>query len=77
MKLTLLAAALSLAIAPAAFGQSNLNPYAPSPGLYGTGSNPSSHYVQPHTNSNGTYVGGHYQTNPNNTQLDNYGTREM
>ena len=42
---------------------------------YGTGSNPNSHYVGPHTRSNGTYVGGHYQTNPNNSQLDNYGTR--
>jgi hypothetical protein len=42
---------------------------------YGTGSNPNSHYVSPHTRSDGTYVGGHYQTNPNNTQLDNYGTR--
>ena len=42
---------------------------------YGTGSNPNSHYVAPRTNSNGTYVGGHYATNPNNTQLDNYGTR--
>jgi hypothetical protein len=41
----------------------------------GTGSNPNSHYVQPHVNSNGTVTGGHYQTNPNNTQLDNYGTR--
>jgi hypothetical protein len=42
---------------------------------YGTGSNPSSHYVSPHTNSNGTTVQGHYQTNPNSTQMDNYGTR--
>jgi hypothetical protein len=44
-------------------------------GLYGTGSNPSSHYVSPHVSSTGTYVSGHYQTNPNSTQLDNYGTR--
>lgn len=42
---------------------------------YGMGSNPSSHYVAPHVQQNGTYVGGHYQTNPNNTTLDNYGTR--
>lgn len=42
---------------------------------YGTGSNSNSHYVPPHNNSNGTYTGGHYQTNPNSTQLDNYGTR--
>jgi hypothetical protein len=44
-------------------------------GLSGTGSNPNSHYVSPHTNSNGTYVPGHHATNPNNTQLDNFGTR--
>jgi len=44
-------------------------------GLYGTGSNPNSHNVSPYVNSHGTYVGGHYQTNPNSTQLDNYGTR--
>jgi hypothetical protein len=44
-------------------------------GVYGTGSNPNSHYVQPHSNSNGSYTQGHYQTNPNSTQMDNYGTR--
>jgi hypothetical protein len=44
-------------------------------GLSGTGSNPSSHYVAPHVTSQGTTVQGHYQTNPNSTQLDNYGTR--
>jgi hypothetical protein len=44
-------------------------------GMSGTGSNSNSHYVQPHVNSNGTMTSGHYQTNPNNTQLDNYGTR--
>jgi hypothetical protein len=44
-------------------------------GGYGTGSNPNGHYVQPHVNSNGTYTSGHYQSNPNNTQYDNYGTR--
>jgi hypothetical protein len=43
--------------------------------LSGTGSNPNNHYVQPHFNSNGSMTPGHYQTNPNNTQLDNYGTR--
>ena len=46
-----------------------------SSGLSGMGSNPDNHYVAPHLNSNGSYVGGHQQTNPNNTQLDNYGTR--
>jgi hypothetical protein len=44
-------------------------------GLSGTGSNSNSHYVSPHTTSSGTYVPGHYATNPNNTQLDNFGTR--
>lgn len=44
-------------------------------GMSGTGSNPNSHYVQPHVTSNGSITSGHYQTNPNNTQLDNYGTR--
>jgi hypothetical protein len=31
--------------------------------------------VQPHSNSNGSFTQGHHQTNPNNTQFDNYGTR--
>jgi hypothetical protein len=44
-------------------------------GGYGTGSNPSSHYVSPYTRSDGTSVSGHYQTNPNSTQRDNYSTR--
>jgi hypothetical protein len=44
-------------------------------GLYGTGSNPSSHYARPYTTQSGAYNSGHYQTNPNPTQLDNYGTR--
>lgn len=42
--------------------------------LTGTGSNRNSHYVAPHTTSNGNTVSGHYQTNPNSTQRDNYGT---
>jgi hypothetical protein len=42
---------------------------------YGTGSNSSSTYVQPHINSNGSYTSGHYRTTPNNTQMDNYGSR--
>lgn len=44
-------------------------------GLYGTGSNSSDHYVSGYTTRSGTYVAPHYQTNPNNTQFDNYGTR--
>ena len=42
--------------------------------LYGTGSNPHDHYVRPHVTKNGVYISGHYQTNPNGTQRDNYGT---
>lgn len=44
-------------------------------GGYGTGSNPSSHYVDGYTTNRGTYVAPHYQTNSNSTQYDNYGTR--
>jgi hypothetical protein len=40
--------------------------------LYGTGSNPDSHYVAPHVTSQGNYVQGHYRTNPNQTTTDNY-----
>ena len=40
---------------------------------YGTGSNPNSHYVQPHITSSGESVIGHYQTNPNSSTHDNYG----
>ena len=65
---------LSITSAPAQLYGSTYG--APNTGTgYGTGSNPNSHYVQPHVNSNGTYTSGHYQTNPNNTQYDNYGTR--
>jgi hypothetical protein len=60
----------SVTVSAAQFGGSSY-----SNGLSGTGSNPSSHYVQPHTTSSGSYVSGHYQTNSNNTQMDNYGTR--
>jgi hypothetical protein len=60
MKQLFLAAALMLA-APAAHAQ-----------YYGTGSNPNSHGVSGYTTSNGTYVAPHQQTNPNNTQRDNY-----
>jgi len=42
---------------------------------YGTGSNSNSHSVSPYIRSDGGYVQGHQSTNPNNTQLDNYGTR--
>jgi hypothetical protein len=56
--------------ASAQYYQQQTNPYA-----IGSGSNPNSHPVQGYTTHNGTYVAPHYQTNPNNTQMDNYGTR--
>jgi hypothetical protein len=75
MKFTI-ALAMLFAGATAAAAQYGTNSiYGGSSGLYGTGSNPSSHLVNPYTTQSGTYVGGHQQTNPNNTQLDNYSTR--
>jgi hypothetical protein len=41
---------------------------------YGTGSNSNSHYVAPHSNSNGTFTGGHYRTNPDSSRSNNYGS---
>ena len=41
----------------------------------GYGSNPSDHQVSGYTNSHGTYVEPHYQTNPNSSTSDNYETR--
>jgi hypothetical protein len=38
----------------------------------GTGSNSSTHSVQGHTTSSGTYVQPHVATNPNSTQRDNF-----
>ena len=71
---TLIAIALVIAGASGASAQ-YLGQSRGSSGLSGTGSNPSSHYVSPHVTSQGTYVPGHQQTNPNSTQLDNFGTR--
>ena len=68
---TTLAIILFAATASAASAQSGYGSY----GGYGTGSNPSSHSVQGHYNSNGTYTQPHYQTDPNGTQSDNYSTR--
>jgi hypothetical protein len=56
MKQIILAAALTI-VATAALAQ---------------GTNPNSHPVQGYTNSGGTYVQPHQQTNPNSTQRDNY-----
>lgn len=42
---------------------------------YGTGSNSNSHSRSGYVTQSGTYVAPSRATNPNNTQLDNYGTR--
>jgi len=63
MKQIILAAALALA-ATGAQAQ-----------LYGTGSNSRSHGVSGHYTNSGSYVQPHRATNPNSTQMDNYGTR--
>lgn len=52
-----------IVLAGPAFAQNN----------YGTGSNPSDHYVSGYTTNSGTYVSPHYQTNPNSSTHDNYG----
>jgi hypothetical protein len=76
MKKLIFALALMIASATAGsaqyLGQSNGNGLGGSSGI---GSNPNSHYVSPYTRNDGTQVQGHYQTNPNGTQLDNYSTR--
>jgi hypothetical protein len=74
MKRFLIVAALVCVGSTVASAQSNNSLYGSS--SYGTGSNPNSHYVSPYTNSLGTTVQGHYQTNSNSTQYDNYNTRE-
>ncbi len=69
------AAAVIMASAPA-LAQNLYGGYGSSGNhTYGTGSNPSSTYVQPYVRSDGTYVSGHHQTTPNSTQMDNYGSR--
>jgi hypothetical protein len=71
-----LAIALALVIASAGGASAQLyGTQQNNGGLYGTGSNPNSHSVDGYMRNNGTYVAPHQQTNPNNTQLDNYGTR--
>jgi uncharacterized protein YdeI (BOF family) len=65
MKTAILAAVLVL-VATGAIAQNSLN------GGFGTGSNPSTHSVQGHTTSSGTYVQPYVATNPNSTQRDNF-----
>ncbi len=43
--------------------------------LFGQGKvNPNYHYVKSYTRKDGTFVQGHYRTNPNSTNRDNYST---
>ncbi len=62
MKASILFGLAIIALPTAAFAQ------------YGTGSNPNGHYVSGHITSGGSYVSPHYQSNPNSTTLDNWGT---
>ncbi len=64
MKLLVMVAAFIIALSSSVFAQG-----------YGTGSNRNSHYVNPHVTKQGNFVPGHYRTNPNNTQFDNFGTK--
>jgi hypothetical protein len=79
MKKIILASVIIVASAVGAsaqlYGNSRSNSYGSGTSGFGTGSNPSSHSTQGYTTNSGTYVQPHYQTNPNNTQMDNYGTR--
>jgi hypothetical protein len=84
MKNLLLLAAFCVTAAPALAGERNpygyTSPYtyqAPKPSTpsYGTGSNYDSNYVAPHVRNNGSYVEGHYRSNPNETKLDNWSTK--
>ena len=85
MKKLLLLAAICITTAQAIAGERNpygyTSPYtyqAPKPystPSYGAGSNYNSNYVAPHMRSNGSYVEGHYRSDPNDTKLDNWTTK--
>lgn len=74
MVLALLAAGVTAAAAEDYFGAPSRHYFGEPSRSVGTGSNPNSHYVSPYVRQDGTFVQGHQQTNPNGTQLDNYGT---
>jgi hypothetical protein len=74
MRLTIIFVSLLLGTG-AAFAQYYQSPYGGGYGNYGTGSNPNSIYHQGYMTRDGAYVAPHYQTAPNTTQYDNYGTR--
>jgi hypothetical protein len=67
-------AMLVIASVTTASAQPNFGAMINQPNFW-SGSNPNSHYVSPYINNRGTYVPPHYQTNPNSTQYDNFGTR--
>ena len=75
MKLWIALGALVVVAATPASAQ--FNPYGRPNGssTYGSGSNSQSHTVSPYQTPRGTYVAPHQQTNPNSTQMDNYGSR--
>jgi hypothetical protein len=79
MKTIIVIATLAVTVGTASaqyLGNSNRGSSYGSSGLgYGTGSNPSSHQTQGYTTQSGSYAQPHFQTNPNNTQMDNYSTR--
>jgi hypothetical protein len=77
-KLLLIATILAVTtgVASAQYGTNTRSNTYGSPGTtYGTGSNSSSHSVDPYVTRNGTYVQPHQQTNPNSTKTDNYGAK--
>lgn len=74
MTKTAMACVALLLLAGPSFAQSRNNSGYGSGG-YGTGSNPNSHGNSGYTRQNGTVVQPYQSTNPNNTQMDNYGTR--
>lgn len=72
--IAIIAFAATIATASAQYLNNNRGSSYGSSGLSGTGSNPSSHQTQGYTTQSGTYVQPHQQTNPNNTQMDNFGS---
>lgn len=64
------------ACAGTAFAYSSNYGYRQSSSGYSNyGSSTGEHYVNGYSRSNGTYVEGHYQTNPNGTKMDNWSTQ--
>lgn len=67
---------LSLVLGLLCIFNSNAQAYSNSSNsIYGTSTNSSVRYQNGYTRSNGTYVQGHYKTNSNSTNHDNFSTR--